>query len=430
MNKKLNLIELNEINFDIVSKYVDENPKVFPGFQKLFALQNFKTSSEDKYELIEPWIQWASVHTERSYDEHEIYRLGDIIDFRGEQIFEQIEMLGFSVGCISPMNAKNKLKRPSFFIPDPWTSTQSDNSFISRNLHSALRQAVNDNAKGSVHIQTYIALIFVFLFHTQIRNWPTYIKLFLKRKKRWNKALFLDLLLSDLFISFSKKRPAEFSTLFLNSFAHVQHHYFLNSKFYKGKILNPESYVKRKEDPFFDALKIYDRIINQLLKQLSGNNIFATGLQQVPVSKQINYYRMKDHNHFLTRCGLKNFTVEPLMTRDFKLTFNNTSSQKNAINIMKNLIFKGERLFEEIDVREGSVFVTLTYSKPITDSSEIYIDKTKINLKNELVFVAIKNGHHDANGYMFTDIKTNIFTQSKKHLHVKYIGTEIKSFFA
>ncbi len=430
MERKLNLIELNEINFDIIKRYVDIDAKQFPGFKMLLSLKEFRTFSEDRYDLIEPWIQWASVHTEKTYSEHKIFRLGDIVDFEDIQIFEIIENLGFKVGCISPMNTENKLKNPAFFIPDPWTNTHADPSFISRNLHKALRQAVNDNAEGKVSKKTYLALLIGFLLHTQKRNWPLYVKLFLNRKKRWNKALFLDLLLSDLFISYSKKRPADFSTIFFNAFAHVQHHYILNSKFYDGEIVNPNSYISRADDPFFDAMKVYDRIIFQLITVLKGNNIFATGLRQVPVEKQVNYYRLKNHEHFLKLLGLDSFTVEPRMTRDFKLTFDNRKSEKHAISILDNLYYKDEKLFDEIDIRDGSLFISLTYSKSITEDCKLRVDGAEINLFEEFVFVALKNGHHDAEGYLFTDIETKIFKDETELLHVKNIGSEARLFFS
>ena len=63
MKRKLNLIELNEINFDIML-YVNANPQQFQVFDA-FSLKEFRTFSEERYELIEPWIQWASVHTEK-----------------------------------------------------------------------------------------------------------------------------------------------------------------------------------------------------------------------------------------------------------------------------------------------------------------------------------------------------------------------------
>ena len=55
MHKKLIFIELNEINFDLIKKYSEKYK--FKVFNKEF-LDNLKTtSSEEKYEMIEPWIQ-------------------------------------------------------------------------------------------------------------------------------------------------------------------------------------------------------------------------------------------------------------------------------------------------------------------------------------------------------------------------------------
>ena len=145
--KKFNLIELNEVNFDIVKKYVEERPSYYKGFEKLLNLMSFYTSSEDIYDQVEPWIQWPSVHTCKTYMQHKVFRLGDIVKYEGEQIFEKIESAGYHVGCISPMNASNKLKKPAYFIPDPWTNTASDSSFTSKVIHLAIKQAVNDNSE-------------------------------------------------------------------------------------------------------------------------------------------------------------------------------------------------------------------------------------------------------------------------------------------
>ena len=77
-----------------------------------------ETSSENNYDFLEPWIQWPSVHTGYEFSEHKIFRLGDIVKSDFPQIFEKIENKGFSVGAISPMNARNDLINPtiSFLI--------------------------------------------------------------------------------------------------------------------------------------------------------------------------------------------------------------------------------------------------------------------------------------------------------------------------
>ena len=108
---KLILLELNEINFDFVRKYISSGEKL-PGFTKLLEGKFIHTNSEEKYEYLEPWIQWVSVHTGKSFKDHKIFRLGDIVSSSEKQIFETLEEEGITVGAVSPMNARNNLKNP------------------------------------------------------------------------------------------------------------------------------------------------------------------------------------------------------------------------------------------------------------------------------------------------------------------------------
>jgi len=427
--KKLNLIELNEINFDLVQKYIDQNPKAFSGFNRLLKLTTFQTFGESEYDRIEPWVHWVSVHTGLDFKQHQVLRLGDIVEFDGEQIFEQLENLGFKIGCVSPMNAENRLERPAFFIPDPWTNTSSDGSAMSRWIHHALRQAVNDNAEEKIEMVTLMYLLLAFLRFSQIKNWPTYIKLFLNRQKRWNKALFLDLFLSDVFIKLTRKHNSEFSTLFLNGFAHVQHHYFLASKHYIGSLENPEEYIKKEDDPILDAIKVYDRVIGQILADVDGHKIIATALRQVEVNEQKIYYRLRSHDKFLKNIGLSNFEVEPRMTRDFKLIFSNQQSEDDGVALLQSIEHSGMRLFKDVDVREGSVFVTLTYNKLLNKEDVLKANNKLIDLQEAFVFVALKNGHHDTNGYGFLDFKPKTLQCGNTSQHVKNIGKEVINYF-
>lgn len=424
--KKLSLIELNEINFDIVKQYLDDYPGQFKGFEKLINFMALTTSSEEKYKEIEPWIQWASVHTAQKYEKHQIFRLGDIVNYKGEQIFEKIEKNGYRVGCVSPMNAANKLKNPAYFIPDPWTNTKSDSSLTSKALHEALRQAVNDNSVGKIELSTYALLAWTLIAKTQLKNWITYLRLFKHRKKRWNKALFLDLLLSDVFINLKNKNQEDFSCLFLNAFAHVQHHYFLNSGMYKGNLRNQSSYISRDDDPILDAIKIYDRIISNLLNTFHQDFIFATGLRQVPVRKQVVYYRLKNHKNFLSAIGVNNFEVEPRMTRDFLVKFDNFDDLEEAEQLLSKINFKNTLIFSEIERRKNSLFVTLTYSNPLSAGDKIKPKEKSLKLSDEFVFVAVKNGHHDALGYVYTNFKPQII---KSGDHVNKLGKEILDYF-
>ena len=78
---KLLLIQLNEINFDLVDKYLSASKK--NKFNNLKFIRNnyktFDTYAEDDYENLEPWIQWTSVYLGKKFNQHKIFRLGDII---------------------------------------------------------------------------------------------------------------------------------------------------------------------------------------------------------------------------------------------------------------------------------------------------------------------------------------------------------------
>ena len=72
-----------------------------------------------------------------------------------------IEDRGYSVGAISPMNVANRLLKPKFFIPDPWTNTKSDNTWISKFVHKATHQLVNDNASGKMKLTNILRIMSV-----------------------------------------------------------------------------------------------------------------------------------------------------------------------------------------------------------------------------------------------------------------------------
>ena len=158
MNKKTTiLLGLNELNFDFIKYYIKNGD--LPKFKKLF--ENFKvveTTSENKYELLEPWIQWVTVHTGKSFKEHKIFRLGDITKTNENQIFEYLESKGKTVGAVSPFNAKNNLINPKFFIPDPWTITKVSGNWFIKSLYNSVHQSVNDNASGKLSIGTLLTL--------------------------------------------------------------------------------------------------------------------------------------------------------------------------------------------------------------------------------------------------------------------------------
>ena len=72
MKKKLVLIQLNELNFDLIKKYfLSKNLDIL----KKISKNIINTNSETKYELLEPWIQWYSIYTGLRAEKHKVFRL-------------------------------------------------------------------------------------------------------------------------------------------------------------------------------------------------------------------------------------------------------------------------------------------------------------------------------------------------------------------
>lgn len=427
--KKLILIELNEINFDYVKDYTKDYN--LPNFSKLLEGKLTETTSEKEYEELEPWVQWVSAHTGKELAEHNVFRLGDVVNSDVDQIFEKVEAKGYSVGCISPMNASNQLENPSYFIPDPWTLTKSDDSFWSKNLTEVIQQVVNDNAQSKISAKSLFLLSAGILRFARIKNYFGYIKLVLSAlKKPWSKAMFLDLFLHDVHWTLLQKKKPDFSTLFINAGAHIQHHYLFNAKPYdnRDKVRNPDWYISTSEDPLLDLLKLYDNIIGEYLNS-DYDLIIATGLTQIPFTHEKYYWRIKDHKHFLDKLNISFKSVAPRMTRDFLIEFSSEEDALFAEKQLKNIVsvIDNVPLFKEIDNRKTSLFVTLTYPHGLKDKFEISNADKVIDIRNDLAFVAIKNGMHSPKGYLYLQGKFNNTLLKEKH--VKVIHDLIDNYF-
>ncbi len=428
MNKKLILIELNEINFDILKKY--SNIINFKFFNEEF-FKNLKiTSSEKIYENLEPWIQWVSVHTGLSASEHKIFRLGDISNSDLKQIFEIVESKGYDVGAICPMNAKNNLKKYKYFIPDPWTKTEKPKNFLQKIIYSSLSEAVNDNSKGKLSIKNKFIILFLFLYFFKGKSFFKFINYYIKSiKSKWFRAIIFDFLLHKIHISYLKKFEIDFSTIFFNAGAHIQHHYLHNSKIIEDKVeKNPKWYIDETQDPIIDVYSFYDEILSDYLKK-DYSILIATGLTQNPFVEKEYYYRLNDHKSFIKNLKINFKSIYPRMSRDFLITFENQTDCEEASKILKNVNEINNIKFFDFQIRHNSIFVIFCYNKKIEKDLEMKIDlKNSINLYNFVNFVALKNGKHDQKGYLasFGEFETYMPPDNS---HVKELFHSIDTYF-
>ncbi len=396
------MLELNELNFEYVEHYIARGE--LPNLKRLIAGHGYAhTQSEAVYEHIEPWIQWVSVHTGKTYAEHKVFRLGDAPGSGLEQIWETLEKRGLKVGALSPMNAGNSLVAPAFFVPDPWTAAPVSGSVVLKRLYQAIAQAVNDNAQARITPRSALDLIVGFVVYGRVRNLAHYLRDILRAPNaHWAKALFLDRLLADCFIKLWQKNRPDFSSLFLNAAAHLQHHYLFNSSAYSGPNRNPGWYIPPSADPVLEVCRLYDRLVGDVLTLDPRLRVLiVTGLHQDPVQKPVYYWRLRDHAAFLRKIQCRFAFVEPRMSRDFVVVCDDVPQATAAQALLASGRDAGGVPLFEVDNRGTSIFVTLTYPHAIETGFRAQFGQRVIgDFSADVVFEAIKNAHHNQAGYL------------------------------
>jgi len=404
------LLQLNELNFDLVEKYVQKYQKKLSNFRRLYdQYYKVETNVHEEYSAIEPWIQWVSFYTKSPYSKHGIFRLGEADSKPGLKFFtEDLMAKGKTVGTVGAMNLPKHKGNFKFFIPDAWSSGNTDGTIVSKSIWSMLSQTVNENSSGKVSMKSLCILLILYSFFIPFRSKILIATLVLKSfRKKWFKALVLDVLLSEVFLSKVKKTKPDFSLLFLNAAAHIQHHYLLNSEHSDSGLKNPPEYVKPSHDPILDMLLIYDKLLGIFLdycKSKAEDLAVVTAISQIPYEMEKTYYRPKNHKDFLNMLGLEFVSVKPRMTRDFMLELSNAEEAQLCAEELSTYYFEptDTPLFGDLSVRGKYVDVTLKIDRLL--SSDDYIKhkgRRYGHLTNYLVLVALKNGMHSPRGFAF-----------------------------
>lgn len=395
------LLELNEVNFEQVLRYAEAGKlQTLAGLVRRHGLST--TTSEQRYDELEPWIQWVTAHTGLLLESHGVYRLGDIKDRSLDQIWEVLERQGVTVGAISPMNASNRCSEPAFFMPDPWTNTPITGDALA-SLYHPVAAAVNGNADAKMTPSMLAQLAVGLVRYARPGSYTGYASdvVGAARRRPWRKAMLLDRLLTDVFVKEVRAARPGFASLFLNAGAHIQHHYLFNSSVYDGIQQNPDWYVRADADPVLEVYELYDRSVAAVMAAFPSYRIMiATGLHQDPHDSLTLYWRLREHADFLQRNGVPFARVEPRMSRDFVVFCHNADEAEAACRRLTALRGPGGLPLFEVHNRGDSLFVELIWSQDIRPDFVYYLDSKPITgLRDDVAFVAVKNGQHNGIGY-------------------------------
>jgi len=395
-------LELNEINFDFVERFIEAGK--LPNFRRLLEKAHLtRTQAEKEYPFLEPWIQWPTVYSGLSYSEHDVFRLGDVVEKTYPQIWEELEAEGLKVGAISPMNAANRCRAPAFFLPDPWTGTTTVADPKTAKLWALVGSLVNANASeklGFASIGRQLGPLAA--GYLRPASAARHVRILTKALgHKWAKAAFLDSLLYDVAMTLIGRHKPDFVSVFMNAGAHIQHHHMFDSAIYDGEHSNPGWYssaAENDEDPLLFIYEVYDEIVGDLMRRPEHHILITTGLSQVANPREHYQYRLVDFEGFLARAGIAGATIEPRMSRDFLLTFADRPAAEAAITRLETVRVAGQPLFK-VDDRGLTLFCQVGYFGRREALAAGSIGDNAVDLSADLVLVSIENGIHQTTGY-------------------------------
>src|SRR3990167_4865888 len=112
--------ELNEISKTAIDYLIARHQ--LPHFSRMHHEWYYaKTISEFHYQHLEPWIQWITAHTGKSFAEHKIFHLSDVTQLKYPQIWETLSDHHIASCIVASMNAVRGRTQGGFFFPDPWS---------------------------------------------------------------------------------------------------------------------------------------------------------------------------------------------------------------------------------------------------------------------------------------------------------------------
>lgn len=364
---RLLLLELNELCPSLIERFMAEG--ALPNFKRLRDRSRaFITHTNES--VLEPWIQWVTVHTGVPMDQHGILDLDEAPKLQHEAFWDA--MTSDNVLLMCPMNVRFNRNDGSIFMPDPWAASQSPTHEIEP-FYRFVRSAVNTHARSS-GFEKKVALDAIKYLAGHGMTFQTFLALTQQliaerigsQDVKWRRATMLDKLCWDVFSYFwrSERRP-RIGVFFSNATAHYQHKYWRHH--------DPEAFSLK---PDAEELRNYSKAIRygyQGLDDVIGKAIdiagsdtaivLCTALSQQPM---LDYEARGGKAMFLARdfkpllellAAPANVRVEQIMAEEARLHYESATDAQRAHSILKEVRTSDDRALFKLRGFDGKSFI-------------------------------------------------------------------------
>lgn len=402
MSKKILLVELNEFSTDLFERAARELS--LENIGRVCEWKKTRTLTNDSYDsgFLEPWSQWVSIHTGRDSSQHKINHLGDVPNMQFPQIWERLGSAGISSGIWGVMNgSRRETQNCAFFVPDPWTFSESAypaplNDFLSLLRYAAqhytslsplrvLREAFRFGlcVLRTLPLSTTLAAM-GHLLASILRYGPRNFVFFMAFEE----------LSAALFLECRRKHAPDFQLVFLNTIAHIQHHYWTEG---------PDKLTPQLRHGFVTI----DRILGKILASRGRDEaiLFLNGLSQMNTNAETPWilYRPIDLGKFLAASGIAYDRVEPLMSYDAHIFFAGASEARAAHEALAAATVNGHRLFflEADPTGLPKLFIRVDFSAELAGAAVAEVNGRKLPFDSHFKSIVRRTGKHIPEGAVY-----------------------------
>jgi hypothetical protein len=394
------LLEINEFNPQLMALAAERlNGK---NLRRLLALRHSKTSSPETEERfgLDPWVQWVSIHTGRPAAEHGVAHLGDVPVLRYPQLWQSLSQQGWRYGVWGAMNAsRGAPDNCAFFFPDPWTFSEDAYPSELNDLLALPRYFSKHygDLKTAPLLKTAAQLLRFCLrpsiAASLLPHAPKLLGSALRHGLREHMlfALF-DLVNVILFSRYYKRHKPDFSLLFLNSLAHLQHH-----KWTEEDGLSAEMQA---------VFGLIDTALGILFATLDSQHWVVANAFSQRCSLADNEFLYRQHNpeQFLQSVGIAFLRVEQAMTNDGHVFFSDAAQAQQAAQVLRAATVDGIPAFA-VDYREGAsrLFYQLVIWQSLTEQASLQINQRQWPFFSLFATITQRSGSHVPEGDVFSD---------------------------
>jgi hypothetical protein len=368
VTRRVILLEFNELCPPLLERWMADGK--LPNFRCFYDGSHVFTTVADETDpdYLEPWIQWYSLHTGLSYRQHGVFHLTDGPKAGHNDIWHMLSDHGRRVGNCGSMNAKALRAPGSFYLPDPWCTSETPHPAELSAFHNVVTNRVQENSTAGAGALTPgdHLRFFTFLMSHGLRMstlWAVARQLWsdtaLRLDTTWKRVILHDKMQMDLFRHYWHAYRPDFATFFLNSTAHYQHGYW--------HCLYPESFPG-PVDPaqlkkFGGAILFGYQQMDQLLEQFfelerdDAMLILSTALSQHANTRADKpYYRPRDARRLLAALDIHPAAFMPVMSEQYSARFADQIAADRARDRLARLRVNGLPLFGFAPAPERTVF--------------------------------------------------------------------------